>query len=130
MRLKLVTALMMAGAVVGCASNPPPPPPVAMAPEPPPPPPMVAPMAGLYTGMAELAADAPAKCHKMTAKQSARVRNGMITLGAMRGKLGPDGSIMMAPHGGMTMTGTVNGNMADITTMSRGCGYHYSLTHA
>ncbi|MBV8912571.1 MAG: hypothetical protein JOZ05_05960 [Acetobacteraceae bacterium] len=58
MRLKIAGVLLIAGTVVGCASNPPPPPPMAAAPEPAPapapPPPPAAPVAGTYRGNADL----------------------------------------------------------------------------
>ncbi len=136
MRLKIASFLLMAGTVVGCASNPPPPPPpMAMAPEPAPMPPAPAPVMsggtnGVYRGMAELAPEAPRRCRKMTAMQTARVRNGMIALGGMSGKIGPDGTITAAGRRGGGLTGTVSGNTADITTMRGGCSYHYTLTQA
>ena len=133
MRVNLVTFLLLAGTVVGCASNPPPaPPPMAMAPEPAPAPaPMMSgPADGVYKGMAELAADAPRRCHKMTATQTVHVRHGAFMLGGMRGKVGPDGGVMAPARHGMSLAGTVNNGTLDVTTMSRGCGYHYSLTRA
>ncbi len=131
MRLKIATALLLAGTVVGCASNPPPPPPpMAEAPPPPaPPPPPPAPMTGTYRGMADLAADAPASCHKMNAPQTARVRGGAITVAGMRGTIGPDGSV--TPTGrGANLSGTVSGGTADLMIMRGRCSYHYTLNHA
>ena len=131
MRLQIATILLVAGAVVGCASNPPPPPPMAAMPEAPPPPPPPAPagpMAGAYKGMADLGADAPARCAKMTRAQTATVRGTTISLGGMRGKIGADGSV--TPIGRSGLTGTVNGNTADLTAMKGKCSYHYTLTHS
>ena len=130
MRLKLAAFLLVAGTVAGCASNPPPPPPMASAP-PPAPMPAPAPMAasdGMYKGMATLAPDAPAKCRKMGAAQTARVRGNTITLGAMKGTIGPDGTI--SPVGRSGLTGTVTGNAAVINMTKGGCSYVYNLNHA
>ncbi len=132
MRLKIATFLLMAGTVVGCASNPPPPPPMAMAPEPAPmpaPAPMMGAMDGMYRGTAELSPDAPRRCRKMGAT-TARVRNGMITMGGMSGRVGPDGAIMASGRRGGGLTGTVSNGVADITTNRGGCSYHYTLNHA
>ncbi|GAC1344741.1 MAG: hypothetical protein NVSMB18_22950 [Acetobacteraceae bacterium] len=131
MRLKIATFLLMAGTVVGCASNPPPPPPMAMAPEPAPAPaPAPAPMAmdGTYRGMAELASEAPRNCRKMSATQTARVRHNMITLGGMRGRIGADGAITPVGRGGLS--GSVTGGTAEVTMMKGRCSYHATLTHA
>ena len=131
MRAKLVMFCLMAGTVVGCASNPPPPPPMAMAPEPAPmpaPAPMAGPVDGVYKGMAELAADAPRRCHKMAATQTVRVRRGNFMLGGMRGRVGADGAVMASRSGGLS--GTVTGGTLDVTSTSRGCSYHYTLTRA
>jgi len=124
MRLKLAGVLLIAGTVVGCASNPPPPPPMAAMPEPAPapaPPPPAAPMAGTYRGTAELTSEARG-CHAMRGSQTARVRNNMITVAGMRGRIGPDGSVT-----GRGLFGTVNGGTADLTVTRRHCTYHYTL---
>lgn len=134
MRAKIITALLMAGTVVGCASNPPPPPPMAMTP--PPPAPVAAPPAamgssdGMYRGMAELAADAPARCAKMTRTQSVRVRRGAFTLMGMRGMVGPDGAITSTTRRNMSLAGTASGTTLDVTAMKGTCSYHYTLNKA
>ena len=89
MRMKLLPFLLLAGTVVGCASNPPPPPPMAEAPAARrrrPLPSHSAPMAGIYKGMAELAADAPRGCAKMTRTQTSRVRGNSIVLTGVRAR--------------------------------------------
>ena len=131
MRMKLITALLMAGTVVGCASNPPPPPPMAMAPAAPAPAP--APMAmgsadGMYKGMAELASDAPRRCAKMTRAQTVRVRNSAFTLMGMRAMIGPDGTISTTARRGGSLSGTASGSGLDMMAMKGTCNYHYTLT--
>src|SRR5207237_52741 len=98
MRLKIAGVLLIAGTVVGCASNTPPPrpPPMAMAPEPAPapapPPAMAAPSSGTYRGTAELTSDQRG-CKPLTGSYTARVRNNTITVAGVRGRIGPDGTI-------------------------------------
>jgi hypothetical protein len=65
----------------------------------------------------------------MPASASTRVRNNTFMLGGMRGKVGSDGSVMATPRHGSTMTGMLNNGTLDVTTMSNGCGYHYTLAH-
>lgn len=131
MRTKLLTFLFMAGTVVGCASNPPPPPPMAEAPPPAPAPapaPM-GPMAGLYRGTPELAADAPASCAKMSRPVSVRVaRNNTFVLGGMRGSVGPDGSVTSRGGRNMSMMGMASASGLEITQMRGQCSYRYMLT--
>lgn len=125
MRLKIASVLLLAGTVVGCASNPPPPPPMAPPPEPAPapaPPQAQAPMNGTYRGMADYSGD-DRRCHAPRGNQTARVRNGSITVAGLRGKIGPDGSVT-----GRGLSGTVNGGTADLTVMRGRCSYHYTLT--
>ncbi len=125
MRLKIASVLLLAGTVVGCASNPPPPPPPAPEPMPAPAPmsPAVsAPMSGAYRGTAELAGSGRA-CHAPRGTQTARVRNNTVMLAGMRGQIGPDGSVT-----GRGISGTVNGGTADLTVMRGRCSYHYTLS--
>lgn len=126
MRLKIASILLLAGTVVGCANNPPPPPPMAAMPEPAPAPaPMtpMAPMAGSYRGMAELASGGRT-CHAPRGMQTARVRGTDIMLAGMRGKIGPDGMIT-----GRGLSGTVSGSNADVTVKRGSCSYHYTLSN-
>ena len=128
MRLKIATVLLLAGTVVGCASNPPPPPmPMAAAPEPTPapmtPPPPMAPMAGIYRGSAEVQGGS-SYCRPPAGAQRAQVRNGMINVAGMRGRIGPDGAVS-----GRNLSGTVSGDTADLTVKRGRCSYHYMLTH-
>ena len=136
MRSKLAMFLVLAGGVAGCASNPPPPPPMAMAPEPAPmPAPAPAPMAsdgmvGTYSGTVEAGADNGARCRKMGSSATARVRGNGFTLGGMRGRVAPDGTITSAARRGGSMTGTLaNGTLDATETMGR-CSYHYVLNKA
>lgn len=125
MRLKIATALLLAGTVVGCANNPPPPPPMAAAPEPMPaaaPPPPMAPMAGVYRGPGT--ASGSSACRNPRGMQNARVRGNVITFMGMRGAIGPDGSIS-----GRNLTGTVMGNMADVTVKRGACSFEYKMTN-
>ena len=129
MRVKLITALMIAGTVVGCASNPPPPPPMAMTPPPPPPAPVaMGPVDGMYKGMAELASDAPARCAKMTRAQTVRVRRNSFALMGLRGTIGPDGTVTSPTRRGMSLTGTASPTGLDLMAMKGTCSYHYTLT--
>jgi pyruvate/2-oxoglutarate dehydrogenase complex dihydrolipoamide acyltransferase (E2) component len=127
MRLKIAGVLLIAGTVVGCASNTPaPPPPMAAAPEPAPapaPPPMAAPASGTYRGTAELTSDQRG-CRPLHGSYTARVRNNTITLAGVRGKIGPDGTIS-----GGGLSGTVNGGTADVTVTRGRCTYHYTLNN-
>lgn len=130
MRMKLLTALLMAGTVVGCASNPPPPPPpVAEAPTPPPPPPSVGDVSGTYRGMAELADGSGPRCAKLTRAQTVRVRNNAFTLMGLRATIAPDGSITSTGRGG-SVTGMASGTGLDLMTMRGKCNYHYTMTKA
>ena len=124
MRLKIAGVLLIAGTVVGCASNPPPPPPMAAAPEPAPAPapaPAAAPASGTYRGTAELTSDQRG-CRPMRGSVMARVRNNTITVAGMRGRIGPDGTVS-----GRGLSGTVNGGTADVTVTRGHCTYHYTL---
>ena len=129
MRLKIMTALLLAGTVVGCASNPPPPPPpMAEAPPPPAPPPAPVSMDGTYRGTASLADGAPRSCHQMTAPQTARVRNNVINVAGLHATVGADGTI--APVGrNHQLTGTISNGTADIVIVRGHCSYHYTLNH-
>lgn len=127
MRLKFASVLLLAGTVVGCASNPPPPPPPP-APEPmPAPAPMapaaMAPMSGMYKGTAELAGEGRG-CRAPRGTQTARVRNNTITLAGMRGQIGADGAVT-----GRGISGTVTGGNADLTVKRGRCSYHYTLSN-
>ena len=131
MRTKLVTALLMAGTVVGCATSPPPPPPMAMAPMTPPPAPMmVGPVDGVYKGMAELATDAPKGCVKMTRTQTVSVKKSMFYMMGLKGMVGPDGAVTSTPRRGMSVMGTASGTGLDLTAMKGKCSYHYMLNKA
>ena len=131
MRMKLITALLLAGTVVGCASNPPPPPAMAEAPAAPPPAPMaMGPVDGIYKGMAELAADAPRRCAKMTRTQTVRVRNSSFSVMSMRGTVGADGAVTTRATRGGSLSGTASGSGLDLMVMRGTCSYHYSLTKA
>lgn len=126
MRLKIASVLLLAGTVVGCANNPPPPPPpMAAAPEPMPaaaPPAPMAPMAGVYRGPGT--ASGSSACRNPRGMQNARVRGNVITVANARGAIGPDGSVS-----GRNISGTVNGNTADITVKRGVCEFHYTLTN-
>ena len=124
MRLKIATVLLLAGTVVGCASNPPPPPPMAAAPEPMPaaaPPAPMPPMAGMYRGSGTAEGGKSCRASKM---QSARVRGNTIMVGGMRGMIGPDGMVT-----GRNLSGSVMGNMADVTVKRGKCTYEYKMTN-
>ncbi len=128
MRLKIASVLLLAGTVVGCASNPPPPPPMAAAPEPMPapaaPPPMMAPMAGAYRGTGEVQGGSSA-CRQPKGRQTAQVRNDMISVAGLRGRIGPDGAIT-----GRNLSGSVTGGTADVMVKRGRCTYHYTLTNS
>ena len=131
MRTKILTALLLAGTVVGCATTPPPPPPMAEAPPPPPPAPMMmsGPMTGMYKGMADTAAELPRGCAKMTRPVSVRVMaNNTFTLNGARGMIAPDGTITSRASRGMSLTGMASPTGLDITSMRGKCTYHYMLT--
>ncbi len=126
MRFNIASVLLLAGTVVGCASNPPPPPPPAPEPMPAPapmPPAVMAPMSGTYRGTAELAGTGRS-CHAPRGTQTARVRNDSIMVAGMRGKIGSDGTVT-----GRGLSGTVNGGNADLTVMRGRCSYHYTLSN-
>ncbi len=124
MRLKIASVLLLAGTVVGCASNPPPPPPPMPepAPMPAPAPAAMAPANGTYKGMAELSGSGRG-CHAPRGTQTARVRGMTITVAGLRGKIGPDGVVT-----GRNLSGTVSGNTADLMVKRGKCAYHYNLS--
>ncbi len=128
MRTKLLTALMLAGAVVGCAGNPPPPPPMAEAPPPPPEPAPLGDVSGVYKGTADLAADAPSRCHRLRNTQTVRVRNNSFQLAGLRPSIGPDGAITATGRRGASLSGMANGSMLDMTLTQGQCSYHYMLS--
>ena len=66
----------------------------------------------------------------MPTNASARVHNNMFALHGMNGRIGPDGNVMARPHRGTSMTGMFSNGMLEVTTMNRGCGYHYTLNPA
>ena len=125
MRLKIASVLLLAGTVVGCASNPPPPPPPMPepAPAPAPPPAAMAPTPGTYRGTADLPTPTQG-CRAPRGTQTARVRGMTITVAGLRGTIGPDGTVT-----GRNVSGTVNGGTADLTVMRGKCTYHYALTN-
>ena len=131
MRIKLLTALLMAGAVVGCSSNPPPPAPMAAeAPPPPAPPPAMGPVTGRYRGMVELASDAPRGCAKYTRPMPFSVlRNNSFVVLGMRGMIGADGAITSTARGG-SITGTASNSGLDMTVMKGKCSYHVTAAKA
>jgi hypothetical protein len=126
MRLKIASVLLLAGTVVGCASNPPPPPPPAPMPAPmpapAPAPQVMAPMNGTYKGMAETTGH---RCRAPHGMQMARVRGMNIMVAGMHGKIDKDGTVM-----GRNLSGTVNGGSADLTVKRGRCSYHYTLSHS
>ena len=133
MRTNLLSFLLMAGTVVGCASNPPPPP-MAMA-EPAPvvaPPPLApfGPMAGKYSGTADQGTELPAGCAKMTRPVTATIgRGNAFTLAGIRGTVNADGAISSRGRGG-SLSGTVTPGGMDVTATKGKCTYHYMLTRA
>ena len=131
MRLKLAACLIMAGGLAACGNTPPSPPPMAAAePAPAPAPMAMTPADGMYSGTVVSTDDSRSRCRKLPATARAQVRNGMFMLQGLRGKVGPDGSVTAVGHRGTTMNGMFANGTLDVTTMARGCGYHYSLTHA
>lgn len=131
MRTKILSFVLMAGTVVGCGSNPPPPPPMAAAPEPMPmaaPAPM-GPMAGRYTGTADMNADMPRGCAKMTRPMTAIVRGTTVSFAGVRGMIGPDGAVMSRGRGAK-LSGMATAAGMDVTLMKGKCTYHYMLTKA
>ncbi len=128
MHAKFAVFLVLAAGVAGCASTPPPAP-MAMAaePAPPPAPAMTGPVNGMYKGPVVSSDDSNARCRKMPAMARTQVRNNMFMLGGMRGQIGADGSVMSTARHGATMTGMLANGSLDVTTMSHGCGYHYTL---
>lgn len=125
MRLKIASVLLLAGTVVGCASNPPPPPPPMPepAPMPAPAPAAMAPTPGTYKGSAMLSAPARG-CRAPHGMQTARVRGMTITVAGLRGTIGPDGVVT-----GRNLAGTVSGGTADLTVKRGKCSYHYTLNN-
>lgn len=131
MRAKLVACLFVAAGLAGCASPPPPPPPMAAVEPPPAPPPVMSmPADGIYRGTVASTDESPRRCRKMPASASTRVHDNMFALHGMRAKVGPDGTVMATPHRGASMSGMFSNGMLEVTTMNRGCGYHYTLNHA
>ncbi len=125
MRLQIASVLLLAGTVVGCASNPPPPPPMPEpAPMPAPAPVAMTPAPGAYRGPVELSAPVRG-CHAQRGMQTARVRGMTITVAGLRGTIGPDGTVT-----GRNLAGTVSGTSADLTVTRGKCSYHYTLTNA
>ena len=132
MRTKILSALLLAGTVVGCASNPPPPPPMAEAPPPPPPaaPIAMGPMSGMYRGTADASADLPRGCARMTRPATVRVgANNSFTLAGIRGMIGPDGAISSRGRGG-SLSGSASATALDVNVMKGKCSYHYTLNKA
>ena len=129
MRSKFLATLLIAGTVAACASTPPPAPMMAEAPPPPPPPApvMMGPMSGVFRGTAELAADAPKSCHKMSAHQTVRVRNSMFYMAGLHAKIGPDGMVTAPKRHGTSLTGTASDGALDLMLMQGKCSYHYTL---
>jgi len=128
MRLKLATFLLMAGTIAACSSNPPPPPPMAEAPPPAvQPPPPTPPADGLYRGTAQKTSD-DRRCHDLHGNQTARVRNGTVTLMGQRGAVAPDGTITPAGHS--SLAGSIANGTMDVTANRGRCSYHFTLTHA
>lgn len=125
MRLKIASVLLLAGTVVGCASNPPPPPPPMPepAPAPAPAPAAMTPTPGTYKGTADLSAPTRG-CRAPKGTQTARVRGMTITVAGLRGTIGPDGTVT-----GRNLSGTVNGGSADLTVKRGKCSYHYTLSN-
>ncbi len=129
MRTKILTFILLAGTVVGCASNPPPPPPVVAAPPPAPPAPMVVgPVDGKYKGMAELTPDSAPKCAKMTRTQYLTVKKNTFFLMGVKAVIGTDGTIAATPRRGASVTGTASGTGLDLMASKAKCTYHYTLT--
>ncbi len=133
MRTKILTFVLMAGTVVGCASNPPPPPPMAVAPPPPPPAPVVmGPFDGLYKGVPSLAADAPRNCPKAGKPVAVRVaKNSTFSMMNTVGMIGPDGTITSRPgRGKATLSGSAGNGQLNLTSVRGPCTYTALLTKA
>ena len=126
MRLKIASVLLLAGTVVGCASNPPPPPPPMPepAPMPAPAPAAMAPSTGVYKGMAELSGRHRG-CRAPRGVQTARVRGTTIMVAGMRGTVSPEGAVS-----GRNLSGTVSASNADLMVKRGKCTYHYMLSEA
>jgi hypothetical protein len=129
MRMKILSVMMLAGTVIGCASNPPPPPP-APAPAPAPAPVVLGPVDGVYKGMAVLPDDAVKGCAKMTKPQTVTVKKNSFVLGGLKATIGPDGAITATSHKGASLTGTASATGLDLTSVKGKCSYHYTLTKA
>ena len=131
MRAQLAACLIVAAGLAGCASPTPPPPPMAMAePSPAPPPAMSMPADGIYRGTVASTDGSPRRCRRMPTNASTRVHNNTFAMHGMRGRIGPDGNVLATPHRGTSMTGMFSNGTLEVTTMNRGCGYHYTLNHA
>lgn len=132
MRTKILTFILMAGTVVGCAGNPPPPPPMAAAPPPPPPAPMaMGPFDGVYRGTPVLSAESPARCAKMNKPVTVRVgKNNAFTAMGLRGTIGPDGTVMASGRGKPSISGTASAGTINLTTMKGPCTYTTALSKA
>ncbi len=132
MRAQIAVFLVLAAGVAGCASTPPPSPTMAAAePAPPPPAPMMnRPASGMYKGPIASTDDSRPRCRKMPAMASTRVSNNSFVLGGIHAKIGQDGNVVGRARNGTTMTGTLANDSLDVTTMGRGCGYHYSLARS
>lgn len=133
MRAQTAVFLVLAAGVAGCASTPPPPPAIAAvepAPMPAPAPAMTGPVNGIYKGSVASTDDSSPRCHKMPVMATTRVRNDRFVLGGLHAKVGPDGSVMGVAHHGPTVSGMLANGSLDVTTMSHGCGYHYTLAHS
>ena len=96
---------------------------------PPPTPAMTGPVNGMYKGPVASTDDSGPRCRKMPAMASTRVRNNRFVLAGMQGMVGPDGNVTAKARNGATMTGMLANGSLDVTSTSRGCGYHYTLTH-
>lgn len=130
MRMKLLSALLMAGTVAACASNPPPPPP-APEPAPAPAPAPVGPVAGsVFKGMATVDPSSPKSCHAPRGTQTVKIApNNAFVLSGRKVMIGPDGSLSTAGKTSM-VSGTAAAN-AIIATVKHGkCTYVYTLNPA
>ena len=126
MRLKLITGILLAGTVVGCAGKPPPPPaPMAEpAPAAAPAPMAQGPFDGTYRGTPQLSADSPASCRKVTRPVTVRVaKNNTFSMMNQRGSIGPDGTVTSRARRGMGMTGNATNSGLTLTTMDGRCTY-------
>ena len=98
---------------------------MAAAPEPMPaaaPPMPMAPMAGVYRGPGT--AQGSSACRNPRGMQNARVRGNTIMVAGLRGMIGPDGTVT-----GRNLSGTVMGNMADVTIKRGACSFEYKMTN-